>query len=168
MTLPTPPPRSRRLPSTAAVAAIFLPAALVAALLAGTGCTRSSSGASGGSGTEGAVAFASLSYDGALAQAKSDRKLVMLDVYTDWCGWCKKLDRDVYSDTRVAAALKDVIPVKVNAEKGGEDVARRYNVEGFPTILFVNASGEVVKRIDGYVDADEMLRTIQGLPRTRA
>ena len=103
-----------------------------------------------------------------LKEASATNKKVLVDVYTDWCGWCKKLDRDVYSDTRVAAALKDVIPVKVNAEKGGEDVARRYNVEGFPTILFVNASGEVVKRIDGYVDADDMLRTIQGLPRTRA
>ncbi len=168
MTLPSSPARPRRIVLPAALAAIVLPAAVAAALLAGTECTRSSSGASGGSGAEGAVAFASLSYDGALAQAKSDRKLVMLDVYTDWCGWCKKLDRDVYSDSRVAAALKDVIPVKVNAEKGGEDVARRYAVEGFPTILFVDANGQVVKRIDGYVDADEMLRTIQALPRARA
>ncbi len=113
------------------------------------------------------VAFASLDYDEALSRAKGERKLVMLDVYTDWCGWCKKLDRDVFADARVAAALRDVVPIKVNAEKGGEDVARRFSVQGFPTVLFVDATGALVHRIDGYVNADEMLRTIERLPKSR-
>src|SRR5271154_6266159 len=57
-------------------------------------------------------------YDSALETAKKDKKLVMVDLYTDWCGWCKKLDKDTYSDKDVAAKLgKDFIAVKVNPEK---------------------------------------------------
>jgi len=40
-----------------------------------------------------------------LAEAQKDRKKLMLDVYTDWCGWCKKLDRDVYGDDQVSRYL---------------------------------------------------------------
>ena len=111
----------------------------------------------------GGVAFASLDYDGALARARAERKVVMLDVYTDWCGWCKKLDRETYGDVRVAAALKNVISIRVNAEKGGESVAAKYGVRGFPTVLFLSASGDVVRKVEGYVDADEMLRIVASL-----
>ena len=45
-------------------------------------------------------------------------------------------------------------------------MARRYDVQGFPTILFVDGSGKLVlKRIDGYVDVDEMLRVLSALPK---
>ena len=136
-------------------------------LVATTSCGRGGGPAARETGTGSGVAFVSLAYDEALARARSEGKLVMLDVYTDWCGWCKKLDKDVFSDSRVAAALRDVVPVKVNAEKGGEAVARRFAVEGYPTILFVDAGGTLVHRIDGYVNADEMLRTIGRLPKRR-
>jgi thioredoxin-related protein len=56
----------------------------------------------------------------------------------------------------------------VNAEKegrDGEEVARRYDVEGYPTVLFVDGSGNVVKRVDGYVDVAEMVRILSALPK---
>src|SRR5205809_5277045 len=52
-------------------------------------------------------------YDKALAAAKPGKKIVMVDLYTDWCGWCKKLDRDVYANPKVQAKLtKDFVPLK--------------------------------------------------------
>ena len=112
------------------------------------------------------VAFASGSFDEALARARSEKRLVLVDVYTDWCGWCKKLDREVFADARVAEATRALVAVRVNAEEGGgEKVAQRYDVQGFPTVLFVDGSGNVVKRIDGYVDAAKMLRIISALPK---
>ncbi len=93
------------------------------------------------------------------------KQLVLVDVYTDWCGWCKKLDQEVFADARVAEAARDLVAIRVDAEKGGEKVAERYSVEGFPTILFVDGSGNVVKRVDGYVDAAEMLRILSALPK---
>ncbi len=114
------------------------------------------------------VAFASLGFSDALERAKSERKLVMVDVYTDWCGWCKKLERETFADPRVGAATRDLVSIRVNAEKGGERVAERYRVEGFPVIIFVDGSGNEVQRITGYVDADEMLKVVEGLPRRSA
>ncbi|HUM01505.1 MAG TPA: thioredoxin fold domain-containing protein [Thermoanaerobaculia bacterium] len=109
------------------------------------------------------VGFASMSFGDALDRAQTENRLVMVDVYTDWCGWCKKLDSETFGDLRVAEALKNVISIRVNAEKGGESVAARYGVRGFPTVLFLSASGDVVRKIEGYVDADEMLRIVSSL-----
>lgn len=140
-------------------------AAVLIASLPMTACTSPEAGA-GEAGPAGpGVRFISGTLDEALARARAEKKLVLVDVYTDWCGWCKKLDRDVFSDSRVARATGDLVAVRVNAEKGGEKVADRYEVEGYPVVLFVDGEGKVVKRVDGYVDATEMLRVLSSLPR---
>ena len=143
----------------------LLPAAAVLLLAACGGQSSAefeeSPSASGGRG----IAFAKLDYEAALKRAKSERKLVMVDVYTDWCGWCRKLDKDVFADERIAEAAKGLVAVRIDAEKEGEPVARRFQVEGFPTILFVDGDGKLVKRIDGYLGRSEMLDVLRGLPR---
>ena len=133
-------------------------------LLSATACSRPEAGADRAASGAG-IAFAPVRFDEALARAKSEKRLLLVDVYTDWCGWCKKLDREVLSNARVANAARGLVAIRVNAEDGGEEVARRYGVEGYPTILFVDGSGKVVKRVDGYVDVDEMLRILSDLPK---
>ena len=140
-------------------------AAVLFALAALASCSRPPGGADGPGAKGPGISFAAAGFDEALDRARSEKKLLLVDVYTDWCGWCKKLDREVFSDARVATASKSLLAVRVNAEKGGEKVAERYDVQGYPTILFVDGSGNVVKRIDGYVDADELLRILAALPR---
>ena len=92
----------------------------------------------------------------ALAEAKAKNKLVFADVYTDWCGWCKRLDRDTFSDpTMVAYLAEKYICVKVNAENGKENVklAEDAEVTGFPTGLVFKSSGELLGKVSGYKDA---------------
>jgi thioredoxin-related protein len=102
------------------------------------------------------------SLDQALQQAKRANKLVMVDFYTDWCTWCKRLDRDTYTNDRVVQLSTQFVSVKVNAEKEGRSAAQRYGVNGFPTILFLTGGGEVAGKITGYRPpqpfADEMSR----------
>jgi len=109
--------------------------------------------------TESGIAFGS-NIANALTQGQRLEKPVMVDVYTDWCTWCKKLDTDVYSRPDVNAALNDFVAVKVNPETDPEAraFAEKMKVEGYPTILFLNAKGEEVHRSGGYVDGPEFVR----------
>ena len=108
-------------------------------------------------------------YDSALVKAKNDGKLVLVDIYTDWCGWCKKLDRDTYSDKDVQIKItKDFIAVKVNPEESvaGTKLAQQFGVRGFPFIAFVNSDGKKLSQIDGYVDAAEFLQQLKQVSKT--
>lgn len=83
--------------------------------------------------------------------AAASGKLIMVDFYTSWCGWCKRLDRDTFPHKTVIEASQDFIPLKLNAEKEGRSLARKHGVRGYPTILFFDHTGKVVGRIGGYL-----------------
>ncbi len=153
-----PPVRPKRFSFSGAL----VPALLAITLVSGACGNRGASPAAGG---DKEVAFSSMSFDDALGRARAENRLVMVDIYTDWCGWCKKLDGETLTDRRVAEALKEVISIKVNAEEEGEAVLERYSVRGFPTVLFLSGSGEIVRRVEGYVDANQMLKIVSSLRR---
>jgi thiol:disulfide interchange protein len=96
-------------------------------------------------------------YTAAVAEAKAQHKLVMVDIYTSWCEYCKQLDQNVYTDTNVIRAIQQVVPVKVDGEKEGLDLANKYNIQGYPTILFLNPDGTLVSEIDGYEEPDQFI-----------
>jgi thioredoxin-related protein len=91
----------------------------------------------------------------ALKEAKDADKAVLIDVYTEWCGWCKKLDEEVYTDPGVIAEVGNFVALKVDAEKEGPEAefVQLFNVGGYPTILFVEPDGSLIGRIGGYMDA---------------
>ena len=98
-----------------------------------------------------------------LAQAKSENKLVMVDVMTDWCKWCIELDNKVYAKKEVSDfANANLISYKIDAEKGeGVDFAKKYQIKGYPSILFLDGDGNEIDRIYGYVPAKDFLEMMQ-------
>lgn len=94
-----------------------------------------------------------------LAMAKSQNKVVMVDVLTEWCKWCIELDNKVYAKKEVGDfANVNQISYKIDAENGeGVDFAKKYNVSGYPTILFLDSDGKEIDRIVGYVPAKDFL-----------
>lgn len=86
-----------------------------------------------------------------LKRARAEKKPIMLDVYAVWCGPCKMMDRTTFSDdATVAWAKKNVVPAKVDAEKGeGRRLAMRYRVSSFPTVLFLDSNGNEIDRLLG-------------------
>jgi thioredoxin-related protein len=102
------------------------------------------------------------------AQEESKRtgRPMMVDVFTDWCSWCKKLDSDTYSDAKVIAKSRDFVALKLNPERsdGEAKFAERYGVSGYPTILFLEPDGSLINRIGGYLPAepfaDAMAKTL--------
>jgi len=96
----------------------------------------------------------------AFQEAAKAQKPVMVDFYADWCGWCKKLDRDVYANPKVVQASQKFIPVKLNTDKD-ERTAKRYRIEGLPTIVFFKPDGEEIRRVVGYREPGEFLNEME-------
>ena len=107
--------------------------------------------------------FLPLSLDKALVAAVKQKRIVFIDFCTAWCGACKKLDEDTWSDSRVIEQLrKSTIPIKLDADK--EQMIRdRYKVQAYPTLLFLNADGSVLASIIGYQIPARFLQTLQGV-----
>lgn len=98
----------------------------------------------------GAISWRS-SLPAAQSEAKKSHKLLMVDFYTSWCGYCKKLDAETYTDANIIRLSSQVVAVKVDAEHEGLALAQKYAVRGFPTILFLNETGGVEGIIGGYL-----------------
>jgi thiol:disulfide interchange protein len=109
------------------------------------------------------AAFQKLDFDKAVAKAKSDKKVVMIDFYTDWCGWCKVLDQKTFSEEKVQKVLKDkMIAIKLNAEaKENLEVAKQFKIKAYPCIVFVDGEGKEVARVLGYKPPDDFLKELE-------
>lgn len=95
----------------------------------------------------------------AIKKAKSKNLPIMIDIYTDWCIWCKELDKNTYANEKVIETAKKIVSVKLNPEtsKEGEEIAKKYGVKGYPTILFINADGFVLENVGGYVEGEKFV-----------
>lgn len=100
-----------------------------------------------------------------LGDKSTTGKVVMLDFYTDWCGYCKKLDEEVYPEAGVKQAMAAYEFRKINAEQGDANhaLAQKYKVDGFPTIVFVDPKGNEVHRIVGYEPAAQFAEELNTL-----
>ncbi len=109
------------------------------------------------------VPFYQGSFDDVLKNAKRNEKHFFVDFSTSWCGYCKKMDKLTFTDKKVVSFVqKNMIAYKIDAEKGeGPELARQYQVRGFPTVLVFNKSGKMVGRITGYVSGPAFLKQLQ-------
>ncbi|HRX84610.1 MAG TPA: thioredoxin domain-containing protein [Phycisphaerae bacterium] len=99
--------------------------------------------------------FQSASYEQALATAVKEHKLVFIDFYTTWCGPCKMLDRTTFKDEWVRGWLANkAVALQVDAEKDLK-LADKFQVEFYPTLVFLDGKGKVLERQSGYVTAQE-------------
>ena len=104
------------------------------------------------------------SYDVAKQRARKENKLILLDFYTDWCGWCKRLDKEVFAEASFQKAAAGVLAVKVNAEKE-PGLAQRFQVSSFPRLFFLSADGITVERIHGYLNLADFTSKVQAVKR---
>jgi thiol:disulfide interchange protein len=90
--------------------------------------------------------------DKALNIAKANHGKVIVDVYTDWCGWCKKMDQTIYTDPKIIALSKKHVFLKLNAEDGGQGqrFAGRMDVDGYPTTIILDENGRSLNSVAGY------------------
>ena len=104
----------------------------------------------------GEVKFFAGTWKELLAKAEKDKKPFWVDVYTTWCGPCKIMAKNTFTDETVAtASSKSFLAYKIDAEKGdGIKVASDYNVDAYPTVLFFGADGKLLGREVGLQDPE--------------
>lgn len=111
------------------------------------------------------IEFESITFEQALLKAKKNNKLIFIDAYTEWCGPCKWMAKNSFMDNQVGQIYNlNFINVKFDMEKGeGPEFAKLYSIKAYPTLLFVNGEGEVVKRVLGAQQSESLIKLAEEL-----
>ena len=100
------------------------------------------------------------SYDAGKALAESEQKPMLIDFTAEWCGWCRKLEKDVFSREDVVACCKRFVCIKVD-EADRRDLVAAFNVQAYPTAVVLDHKGRELRRITGYRPAAQYLAELQ-------
>jgi thioredoxin-related protein len=124
-----------------------------------------------------------MTFEQAVEKSKTEKKKIFIDVYTDWCGWCKVMDKKTFSDPKVASLLNEnFYPVKFNAEQtadvvfngttfknagqGGRSThqlaaALLSNKLSYPTVVFLDEDFRIIQPLPGFREAPEFHKIAQ-------
>ncbi|MBP9690085.1 MAG: DUF255 domain-containing protein [Bacteroidia bacterium] len=108
--------------------------------------------------------------------AVKKKKIMLIDVYTDWCGWCKVMDRETYAKSEIAEIInKNFVAIKFNPEtpnvvytynggkfngKGLRDTISNRRINGYPATLFFNTKNQKTNLVSGYLNPEEFKAAI--------
>ncbi|WP_205504528.1 thioredoxin family protein [Rufibacter psychrotolerans] len=121
-----------------------------------------------------------LTLEQALEKSRQHPRKILIDVYTDWCGWCRKMDKQVYQNPEVVRKLRqDFYVVKLNAEQRQpitiQGKTYRYQEKyrshelalallngqmSYPSTVFLNERQQVMERVPGYIPPKDFLRAL--------
>lgn len=101
-----------------------------------------------------AIQFQELPFKDLIARAKKEKKLVFIDAYASWCGPCKMMEKNVFTQKAVGAYYNaNFVNARFDMEKGeGREIAAKFGVRSYPTYLFLNGEGELVSQNSGYME----------------
>lgn len=119
-------------------------------------------------------------YHKAQEEAKAGHKLLLLNFTgSDWCGWCIRLDQDVFSKSDFKDfASKNLVLLELDFPRPGGsraqaqtaelkkqnlDLARQYNVFGFPTLIVLDGNGQKLWQYEGYLPGTELIAQLEKL-----
>ena len=124
-----------------------------------------------------------MSFEEAMERSKMEKRKIFIDVFTDWCGWCKVMDKNTFSEAAVAKILNEKFyPVKFDAEQTNDIVfngttfkfipsgnkgvhqlamALLNNQMSYPTVVFLDEEFRMIQPLAGYQKAPEFHKIIQ-------
>ncbi len=100
-------------------------------------------------------------YDAALQKARLEGKKIFVDVYTSWCGPCKKMARDIFTQKEVGEFYNSrFVCLKLDAEKESEHAFFHcYQASAFPSFFWLNADGKLLDSKVGFIEADKFIQS---------
>jgi thioredoxin-related protein len=119
------------------------------------------------------------SFEEVVKLTEENPKMILIDVYTDWCGWCKKMDKDTFTKKVVVDYVNEnFYAVKLNAEDkkkkfsfrgqeySEETMARAMRVSSYPNFVIMDAAMENITQLPGYREADDFVAALNKLMDT--
>ena len=119
------------------------------------------------------IVFNWLSYNEALLKAEKENKSILVFFYSDGCGWCDKMEREVYTNKEVKQLLADkFVSVKINASsnnkivQNGEEITEKklatlFQVTGYPTTWFLENKDKGIAPLPGYIPAEQFVTVLK-------
>ena len=117
-----------------------------------------------------------MKFEEAIAANAKNPKMILVDVYTDWCGWCKKMDKDTFTDPRVVAHFqKNFYAVKLNAEDTNRkfpfmgktfteaEMAASMRVNSYPNFVVIEPGLQNIAQLPGYREPEAFLAGLADL-----
>jgi len=124
-----------------------------------------------------------MTFEEAVEKSKKEKRKIFIDVYTDWCGWCKVMDKNTFSEPKIARILNEKFyAVKFNAEQR-EDIefsgttfkfvesgrsgyhqlaaALMNNQMSYPTLVFLDEEFRMLQPLPGYQKPEEFHKIVQ-------
>jgi tetratricopeptide (TPR) repeat protein len=98
------------------------------------------------------------SFDASIAMAKKIHKPLMVFMKVEWSQWCKQMEGEVFASNSIVNLSKSFVPVRLDGDHEGQSVARRYEVRGYPEVLFLDSNGLVIGRSSGLPSAADLTR----------
>lgn len=129
-------------------------------VVVGAGETPAESGESAP--TSGAQIEWASNYDEAVAKANAEGKLVMVKFTAEWCGPCKSMDAEAFTNDEVVNEIDKLVAVKVyDTDPKYQELSQKYGVGSFPTLVFITADESLVDSSSGYGGVGHVLASLR-------
>lgn len=106
---------------------------------------------------------------------KDEPRPIFIEFTAKWCGWCKKMDKTTFSDTKVINILNDTfyavkidfdskVPIEYQGEKyTGKELAEKFGIEGLPTMIYIPSDLDGSRKIVGYKSSKQLIKELNRL-----
>lgn len=100
------------------------------------------------------------SVETAFNKAKKEGRPIFIDVYADWCGYCKTLKKEIYPKKEVKQEMSKFVLLSLDGDRF-PNLKKKYGVTGYPTLLFLDKNGSLTEKIAGMPDHKMVIRTLR-------
>lgn len=103
-------------------------------------------------------------YEKAVQRARAEKKIILADMFTDWCVLCKDMDQETFGDPTVIAEMgRKYVWLKLNTEteEDGKKLQDEFGITTYPVVLVLDSKGQEIERVDGFLRPQPFKQTVE-------